>query len=206
MDEFKYRESSSLLDNGRVQTSRAVVIAYFTSGSWICSCSVTHWSDSRIRALSILFYSSTTTSGARSRAERDHLERLVSRCQKSIESFTFLDLKLIRTRSTCFLFFWFEAHPSTGYLLLVLASAFLLDRIEMTWRITMIVTSASGRLELIETSAEIVANTSDWRLLLNSLSQWSFSLVRMSCLLRFRWYYDQFFVNLLHCRDLLDEK
>ena len=34
MNEFKYRESSSLFDNERIQTSRIVVIVYFISDSW----------------------------------------------------------------------------------------------------------------------------------------------------------------------------
>ena len=80
-----------------------------------------------------------------------------------------------------------------------LTSAFLLDRIEMTWRIIMIVIFASSRLELIETFAKIVAITlSNWRLLSRQIDDcFSLSLSdllwfdRLSCLLRFRWYYDQ---------------
>ena len=41
-------------DNERIQTSKVVVIAYFIFKFLICFCSITHWSDSRIRALSIL--------------------------------------------------------------------------------------------------------------------------------------------------------
>ena len=43
-----------ICDNERIWTSKIVVIVYFISNFWICFCSVIHWSNSRIRALSIL--------------------------------------------------------------------------------------------------------------------------------------------------------
>ena len=48
---------------------------------------------------------SMISSEAQSRAETRSLVGLVSRCQKPSESFTSLDLKLIRTRSICFFVF-----------------------------------------------------------------------------------------------------
>ena len=84
MNGFRHREPSSLLDNGRVQTSRAVVIAYFISGSWICSCSVTPWvrlEDSRITSTTILFDDHVwCTTESRNEIIRT---RSLSHCQKS---------------------------------------------------------------------------------------------------------------------------
>ena len=94
MNEFKYRESSSLLDNERVQTSK-IVIVYFISNFWYVSAQ--SFIDQTREFAHYQYY--FTHRWSRSRTERDHLERLVSRCQKSSEFFTFLDLKLIRTRN-----------------------------------------------------------------------------------------------------------
>ena len=44
-----------IYDNERIQISKIVVIVYFIFRFLICFCSVIHWSDSKIRALSILF-------------------------------------------------------------------------------------------------------------------------------------------------------
>ena len=42
-------------DNKRIQISKIVVIVYFIFRFLICFCSIIHWSNSKIRALSILF-------------------------------------------------------------------------------------------------------------------------------------------------------
>ena len=53
-------------------------------------------------------------------------------------------------------------------------------------------TFAFSRLELIETFAKIVANTSaNWRLFSRFFLNDFFLLSRLSCLLKFLWYYDQ---------------
>ena len=90
-------------DNGRVQTLRVVVIAWQWTGSDIESrrhclhqvrgyvpAQSSYGSDSRIRALPVLLYSSAITSGAQPRAETSSPEHGV------------------------LLFVWFEAHPNTG--------------------------------------------------------------------------------------------
>ena len=107
-----------IYDNERINSTKMSMIlssCLFYFRFLICFCSVIHWLDSRIRALSILFYFSTITC-ARSRTKRNHFEKLVFRCQKSINFFTFFDLKFIRTRNICFSFFdlifalLFESH------------------------------------------------------------------------------------------------
>ena len=120
MNEFKHRESSSLL-------ILLQILEYAFAQSL-------HESDSRIRALSILLYSSTITSDAQSRASRRLFEELFSSLSLSATSsmisseaqsraetksfreinfslskvdrilYSFFDLKLIRTRITCFSF------------------------------------------------------------------------------------------------------
>ena len=152
MNEFRHRKSSSLL-------TLFQILEYVSAQS-------SHESNSRIRALSILLYSSTITSDAQSKTETKSFEH---------------EIFLIVRSSNSQLLFWFEAHSSTNYLLLVLISAFLLDRIEMTWKITIVVIFAFDRLELIETSAKI-----DWRIFF-SVIFWSNRLN----LLKFRWCYDK---------------
>ena len=74
-----------------------------------------------------------------------------------------------------------------------------LNRIEMTWKIIIIVIFSSDRFELIDLSVKIVAkrHVDD--------CFWIFSLNDFisieSCLLRFRWYYDQ---NFLWTRRIVD--
>ena len=165
-------------------------MSFFISGSWTCFCSVIHWSDSRIRALSVLLYSSTITSGAQSRAAKKSLERLffslsltrsleelVSRCQKSLEEFIislWIDFALLH-----------ESHRKT-------------------WRSIVVVIFSSSRFELIDLSAEIVAKRQIddcfWIFSLSDLFHW----VVCAC-----WDFDdtmiKVFCVLLHCRNHVDE-
>ena len=160
MNEFRHRESSSLL-------TLLQILEYVSVQS-------SHESDSRIRALSILLYSSTITSDAQSRAETKSLEHEVFLYWRSLEErnlqkerdhsntksfsqlffdlklirtritcFSFIDLKLIRTRVTCFSFIvlklirtriiCFNWKSFVEHNLSLLSSASLLDHIEMTW-------------------------------------------------------------------------
>ena len=178
--------------------------------SWICFRTIISLIDWEIDALfnTTVFYSSTITFDAQSKAKTRSFRKT---------NFSLLEVERI------FYFFWFKTHSNTKYLLFVLVSKLIrtrdtcfsrklfvkrnfliwflhrcLNRIEMIWKITIVVIFAFDRLELIETFAKIVADTSDWRLLLNSFFQWFFSIE--SCLLRFRWYCDQKFFANLHYR------
>ena len=105
----------------------------------ICFCSVIHWSNSRIRTLSILLYYIYRRSRLmhNRKQKRNYFEKLISRCQKSIEFFTFFDLKLIRTRNIVFRFLIWFLHCC-------------LNSYRKTWKIIMIVTFAFSKFELIE--------------------------------------------------------
>ena len=174
-----------------------MILSSYASCSWICFRAVISSIDSKIVALfnTNVFHSSMITSDALSWAET-----------KSFEHEVFLVVKSSNSQ----LFFWLEVHSSTNYLLLVLIFAFLLDRIEMTWRIIIIVIFAFDKFELIETSAKIVKriflSMIFWSNHLNkSFASQNFccrnEVIKISMIL-----WSKLLVNLLHCKDHLDEK
>ena len=125
MDEFRHREPSSLLDNERVRTSRAVVIVYIRFVNMLLP---SHPMSQTRGFAHYQYYSSTITSGAQPRAESRSSEHeiflywkppegrnlqaewdhpntryfLVDRSPNS--QLPFMTSKLTRTRGICFSF------------------------------------------------------------------------------------------------------
>ena len=190
--------------------SRRQCLLYFRF--LICFCSAIHWSDSRIRALSVLLYSSAITFDAQSRAAKKSLEKLffsfaltrsleelVSRCQKSFEE-SIISLWKSFEKYIIFLLIWssleheilasmIKNFSKNLWLHYDLTSALLLESHRNDLK-----KHYSHDLRIWQTRIDRNVckdrrKTSDWRLFRNFFSV-IFSSSRLSCLLRFRWYYD----------------
>ena len=178
----------------------------------ICFCSIIHWSNSRIRALSILLYSSTITSDAQSKATKKSFEELffslaltrsfeelISRCQKLFEKFIISFWKSFE-KYIIFLLIW----NSFEYEILASMIRNFSKNLWFHYDLTFALLLESHRNDLkkhynrdfriwqIRIDRNVCKNrrkTSNWRLFRNFFSMIS-SSNRLSCLLKFRWYYD----------------